>query len=435
MKTETFQAENMQKALSLVQKELGDEALVISVRQVPGGPLWQVWKQPNIEIVAGIPGDYDEIEETTESSSSEHKKYEFTTDDQGDLQALSDLYNPGKNEHVDTPRTVYGAYQHTRVDDGSVQEKKEKSNGNFRKNFDDLYAENSRIPVNSGRNQEESKAEQLKKFAAILPTLPIESTMLLQKLLKQGVSEEFVYKATSLLQSSLTEKTKNNPDKIRKFLQKQFEASINASKTVIGASPKIICLIGTSGVGKTSSIAKLATYYGRRLHKKVTWICADTVRAGAIVEANTYVETIGATLKIAYTPEDLRQSVDEAIHENSDYILIDTPAFNPNRENSVFEICNLVTVNPKRNTWLVIPSTAKESDLQQLYAAVSHLRIRGTVITKMDETNTYGAIFNLLIEQKLPLNFLTFGSNIVNDLSEGDPSMFVSSMFEERFAG
>jgi flagellar biosynthesis protein FlhF len=179
----------------------------------------------------------------------------------------------------------------------------------------------------------------------------------------------------------------------------------------------------------------LATFYGRRLHKKVTWICADTVRAGAIAEANTYVETIGATLKISYTPDDLRRSVDEAIHENAEYILIDTPAFNPNRENSVFEIGNLVTVIPKRNTWLVAPSTAKESDLQQLYAAVSHLRIRGTVITKLDETNTFGAIFNLLVDQKLPLNFMTFGSNLVNDLIEGDPAVFVSSMFEERFAG
>jgi flagellar biosynthesis protein FlhF len=434
MKTETFQAENMQKALSLVQKELGDEALVISVRQVPGGPLWQVWKQPNVEVVAGVPDDEEDLS-VNQSTQKEQKKYDFVTNDKEDINVLSDLYNPDKGSQVDTPRTIYGAYQSNQYENISAKPENKESNVNFRKNLDDLYAGKNRISVNSKRDKEDGKAEQLKKFAAILPTLPIESTMLLQKLLKQGVSEEYVYKATSMLQNSLTDKTKNNPDKIQKFLQKQFEASINGSKTIIGVNPKIICLIGTSGVGKTSAIAKLATFYGRRLHKKVTWICADTVRAGAIAEANTYVETIGATLKISYTPDDLRRSVDEAIHENAEYILIDTPAFNPNRENSVFEIGNLVTVIPKRNTWLVAPSTAKESDLKQLYAAVSHLRIRGTVITKLDETNTFGAIFNLLVDQKLPLNFMTFGSNLVNDLIEGDPAVFVSSMFEERFAG
>ena len=435
MKTETFQAENMEKALSLVQKELGDEALVISVRQVPGGPLWQVWKQPNVEIVAGIP-DGDENEEVASvTPKKEISKHEYVTDDSDDLQALSELFNSDQHNQTDTPRTIYGAYKNKPVDQKTIDIENKNSNEKFRKNFDDLYAGKNRIPVNSNRTKEEEKAEQLKRFATILPTLPIESTMLLQKLLKQGVSEEFVYKSTSSLQNSLTDKTKNDPGKIRNFLQKQFEASINTSKTVIGANQKIICLIGTSGVGKTSSIAKLATFYGRRLHKKVTWICADTVRAGAIAEANTYVETIGATLKIAYTPEDLRKSVDEAINEKSEYILVDTPSFNPNRESSVLEIGNMVTVIPKRNTWLVIPSTAKESDLQQLYAAVSHFRIRGTVITKMDETNTFGAIFNLLIDQKLPMNFMAFGSNVVNDFIEGDPAVFVRSMFEERFAG
>jgi flagellar biosynthesis protein FlhF len=432
MKTETFQAENMEKALSLVQKELGDEALVLSVRQVPGGPLWQVWKQPNIEVVAGIPGDGDDVPVKIKDDSQKH---EYVTENDDDLQALADLYNPNVNKSEETPRTVYGAYKQENVNRSSVGDESKKSNENFRKNFDDLYAGKNGIPVNSNRTREESKTEQLRKFAEILPTLPIESALLLQKLIKQGVSEAFVYKATNMLQNTLTDRTKHNPKKIREFLEKQFEASINASKTVIGANPKIICLIGTSGVGKTSSIAKLATYYGRRLHKRVTWICADTVRAGAIAEANTYVETIGATLKIAYTPEDLRQSVDEAIQARSDYILVDTPSFNPNRESSVLEIGKLLTVIPKRNTWLTIPSTAKEIDLQRLYAAVSHFRIRGTVITKMDETNTFGAVFNLLIDQKLPLNFMTFGSNIVKDLKEGDPAVFVSSMFEERFAG
>ncbi|MBI9047895.1 MAG: hypothetical protein JEZ00_00630 [Anaerolineaceae bacterium] len=432
MKTATFQAENMQKALDIVQKELGSEALVISVRQIPGGPVWQVWKQPNIEIVAGLPEAGDAPKEDQKNN---HREYITEADDY--QQTLAEMYNPQGKTEKETPRTITNMYQQNQsvTEIKREPERIENPNVKFRKNFDDLYADEKKIQVHSNRTQEESRSNQLKKFAAILPTLPIESTKLLQKLLRQGVSEDYIYRSTNLMQSALTEKTKNDPKKIQSYLQQQFEASINSGKSIIGITPKIICLIGTSGVGKTSAIAKLATYFGRRLKKNVTWICADTVRAGAIAEANTYVETIGATLKIAYTPNDLIESINSAMQEGADYILVDTPAFNPNRESSVLEIGNLLTVVPKRNTWLVLPATAKESDLNQLYAAVSHFRIRGTVVTKMDETNSFGPIFNLLMEQKISLNYLTFGSNIVNDLVSAEPSIFVNSLFEERFAG
>jgi flagellar biosynthesis protein FlhF len=433
MKTVTFQAENMQSALEIVQKELGPEALVVSVRQIPGGPLWQVWKKPNIEIVAGVPNGepkkhpvkHPEIKTTPE----------IIPDSENGIDSLDDLYRPENKEQNISPRTVSNLYSQN-LPKKPVESKKttsEVSNENFGENFDDLYVPSSETTVNSKIELEESKPNQLKKFASILPSIPIETAILLQKLIKQGVSEDYIYRVTNLLFTSMTEQTKSNSKKNRIFLEKQFEASINANKNMIGIHPKIICLIGTSGVGKTSTVAKLATYFGRKLNKKVTWICADTIRAGAIAEANTYVGMIGATLSIAYTPEDIKGAINIAMQDGSEYILVDTPAFNANRETSVLELGNLLTVIPKRNTWLVVPATAKEKDINQIYASVSHFRVRGLVVTKMDETTTYGPIFNILNEQKIPLHFLTSGTNVIKDLISAEPAVFVRSLFEERF--
>ncbi len=434
MKTITFQAENMQKALEIVQQELGPDAMVVSVRQIPGGPVWQVWKTPIIEIVAGIPDGTVEPVKTKPIKKTSQHEYASEPDDIKD--SLSELYSTSNFEKNEKVPAATGTYNRRKP----LPEKAEKSeihdpNENFGKNFDDLYAGKQQTLVNSKSRVEESKSSQLKAFASILPTLPIQTTKLLQKLLEQGVAEEYIYRVAQLLHTTMTDQTRTNPDKIASFLQKQFEASINSNKTIIGINPKIICLIGTSGVGKTSTIAKLATYYGRRLNKKVTWICADTVRSGAIAEANTYVDSIGATLKIAYTASDLSEAISQSINAGAEYILIDTPAFNPNRESSVLDLGNLITVIPKRNTWLVLPATAKEKDLNQVYSAVSHFRIRGMVVTKMDETTTFGPIFNILVKHKTPLNYLTFGSNVVNDLVAAEPSIFVQSLFEERYVG
>ena len=430
MKTLTFQAENMQNALAVVQKELGPEALVVSVRQIPGGPVWQVWKKPNVEIVAGVPDD----EQPAPVMKKPKAAHEYVTDSENLQDSLSELYKPENKKEEFSPRTISGLYGQSKPDAAPTPKNSEtKSNENFGQNFDDLYAEPQKTTVNSRKAEAENKPNQLKKFAGILPSLPIEIAILLQKLLKQGVSEEYIYRVTDLLFTTMTEQTKRNPQKIRTFLEKQFEASINSNKAMIGITPKIICLIGTSGVGKTSTIAKLATYYGRKLKKKVTWICADTVRAGAIAEANTLVGMIGATLKTAYTSEDLLNAINSAIQEGNDYILIDTPAFNPNREESVLELGNLLMAIPKRNTWLVLPATAKEKDARQVYSAVSHFRVRGMVVTKMDETTTFGPVFNIMSEQKIPLHYLTSGSNIIKDLIPAEPAVFVRALFEERF--
>jgi flagellar biosynthesis protein FlhF len=434
MKTITFQAENMQKALEIVREELGPDAMVVSVRQIPGGPVWQVWKTPIIEIVAGTP---DGISDPVKiKPAKKATTYEYASEP-GDLHdSLAELYKKGNSEKEEKVKAVSGTYNRNKPIPVKVADSELKDpNENFGRNFDDLYAGKQQTLVNSKSRVEESKSSQLKAFASILPTLPIQTTKLLQKLLEQGVAEEYIYRVTQSLQTTMTDQTRNNPEKITSFLQKQFEASINSNKTMIGINPKIICLIGTSGVGKTSTIAKLATYYGRRLNKKVTWICADTVRSGAIAEANTYVDSIGATLKIAYTPLDLSEAISQSIIAGAEYILIDTPAFNPNLETSILELGNLITVIPKRNTWLVLPATAKEKDMNQVYSAVSHFKIRGMVVTKMDETTTFGPIFNILVKHKTPLNYLTFGSNVVNDLISAEPNIFVHSLFEERYAG
>ncbi len=434
MKTVTFQAENMQKALDTVQKELGPDAMVVSVRQIPGGPVWQVWKSPNIEIVAGLPDDA--VEPGGPTSIKKIQQHEYSSEPENIIDSLAALYDTENNQQEEIFTSTAGHYNRKKpvpinAPDSDIKD----ANGNFGKNFDDLYAGKQQTLVNSKSRVEESKSSQLKAFASILPTLPMATTKLLQKLLEQGVAEEYIYRVTQLLHTTMTDQTRNNPQKIANFLQKQFEASINSNKTMIGISPKIICLIGTSGVGKTSTIAKLATYYGRRLNKKVTWICADTVRSGAIAEANTYVDSIGATLKIAYTPSDLSEAISQSINAGVDYILIDTPAFNANRETSILELGNLITVIPKRNTWLVLPATAKEKDINQVYSAVSQFRIRGMVVTKMDETTTFGPVFNILVKHKTPLNFLTFGSNVVSDLVPAEPAIFVQSLFEERYTG
>jgi flagellar biosynthesis protein FlhF len=197
-------------------------------------------------------------------------------------------------------------------------------------------------------------------------------------------------------------------------------------------SGRVVFIIGTSGVGKTSAIAKMVVHFTVDLRQRVGWICADTVKIGAIAEAKTYSETIGTPLRVVYSPEELGNAI-ENLRQEVDYIFVDTPAFNPQNEASVLEIGSILTAFPRRSTWLVIPAAAREIDLQNALGAVSPFKPRCLLLTKLDETNNFSAVYNIAWRSQLPMAYFSFGSKVMNELIPARPETLVQAIFESRF--
>ncbi len=119
-----------------------------------------------------------------------------------------------------------------------------------------------------------------------------------------------------------------------------------------------------SGSGKTSTIAKLAAYHSKSLGRKVAWICADTVSAGAIAQSRLFTDALGISLHLAYTPDDLVAAVQA--ETDADLILVDTPSCNPFQESSVIELGDFLSALRERTTFLVASANSKDTDLNKI---------------------------------------------------------------------
>lgn len=374
MSARTFNAPTMLAALELVQRELGPEALIVSARQVPGGPAWQVWRQPRVEVVALPQG----------------------------------AAGPAPQASAEKPLSPKA------------------------------HASNDMAALKAQLTDMASRLDRV-----TLPAWPPVLAATYRQLTLQGVDEDLARSAASACAESLTARALEDDLRVQAHLQQTLERGLRAQAEDLwlgdngrragraldknGTAARVVCVIGASGAGKTASVAKLAAHHKRALGLRVAWVCADTVRAGAIAQARAYAETLKLPLRVAYTADELAQAV--AAEAEADLILVDTFGVNPRREDQVVELGGYLTALPKRATYVAAPATAKDQDLRETLAAFGPFNLTALLITKLDETATVGNVFNLAWRSKLPLAYFSVGPNVLDDLLAAQPERLVSALF------
>ena len=145
-----------------------------------------------------------------------------------------------------------------------------------------------------------------------------------------------------------------------------------------------------------------------------------------------YTETLGLPLHMVYNSDELARVVEtELKQEKYPLILVDTPGCNPYKESSIVELGDLLTALPHRSTYLVAPATGKEADLARALAAFKAFNLKGLVVTRLDETGTYGNIYNLAWRSQLPLTYFSTGRRVPDDLQPAQGRQLVSALFGE----
>jgi flagellar biosynthesis GTPase FlhF len=248
-------------------------------------------------------------------------------------------------------------------------------------------------------------------------------------LLEQGLDEDLVERLNRACADTLSPARLADAGYVSGFLKKQLLANLRPAIKIPGEGQRVICLIGTSGAGKTSVCAKLAAQFVLKEGKKVAWIEANTLRTGAIAEARMITESFGVDLHLVYGPEDLADAL--ASTQDADLVLMDTAGCNPRRESSLVELGALITSLPSRITLLVTGATTKEADLKQTLAAFRPFSLDGLVVTRMDETLTFGSIYNSACRSKLPVAYYTSDPATMSGLSSGNGEILVNALFNE----
>jgi flagellar biosynthesis protein FlhF len=374
MKMHKFRAPHMMAALEEVQQKLGANALVVSVREIPPGPVWQVWRRPGVEVVAA----FDEKNGKTVPDSLNLNRYQ---------------------EAIETPK-----------------------NGNGRPSVPDPPVKTAPLAEPMDTTSKGFPAEEALDPAG--ESWPTAVSEVYARLSVQGLDGDLLRKIVKTSLTTLPPHKLTNRPYVRDAVRHQLTARLRVPGSETLRNQQVICLVGPSGSGKTSACGKLAAEAIRERGQKVAWICVDTVKTGAIAEAQVYADILELPLFLAHDPQELAQVMQAAA--DADLILVDTFSCNPWHEAARVELGAFLGVLPAGSIFLTAPATQKGQDLSAAWNGFGMFELAGLVVTKLDETDGFGDLFNLAYREKAPLYYFSTGPRVLQDLKPASAEILVS---------
>ncbi|WP_302816950.1 flagellar biosynthesis protein FlhF [Selenomonas flueggei] len=177
---------------------------------------------------------------------------------------------------------------------------------------------------------------------------------------------------------------------------------------------RVFAFIGTTGVGKTTTLAKIAAHFVLEQNLKGALITADTYRISAVEQLKKYAEILGLPVEVVYSAADLRKAITR--HRSKDFILVDTAGRSQYNEFQMDELKDFLAAHPRMEKHLVVSATTKEQDAAQIIERFAPCHPDRIIFTKTDETQTVGMVLNLLADHSLPLSFLSNGQSVPDDI-------------------
>ena len=192
---------------------------------------------------------------------------------------------------------------------------------------------------------------------------------------------------------------------------------------------RIAALLGTTGVGKTTTLAKIAAKFVLEQKTNVALITADTYRISAVEQLKTYSDILELPLEIVYSPAELASAIER--HREKDLILIDTAGRSQHNEYQMRELEEFLRVNPRIEKHLVISATTKYTDARQIMNKFSQVEPDRIIFTKIDETGSLGMIVNLLRDSKYSLSYITTGQSVPDDIERAGAEILATLLLKK----
>lgn len=247
-----------------------------------------------------------------------------------------------------------------------------------------------------------------------------------EKLLTHGVSSNISHKISNAIKA-LEGSGFETEDCLEMILGKLINFQIS-SKVLSKGRP--IVLIGSTGAGKTTTIAKLAV--SKVINKNsVGLINMDNFKIGAKEQIKIFADALQVESRMVKTPEELANAAGLFKHKQKDFTIIDSAGLNPFRQDRLIHLQKMVSVLDNPYIALVLPANLNPQELARIPFAFKGLEISGLIFSKMDETHYLGGIINAAIESQLEVCFATDGQNIPQDISELDAKSLARKLLED----
>lgn len=366
MNMKKYTADTMVDAMKKVRADFGDDAIILSSNVVQSKGFLGLFKKKSVEVVAGFDAPSNRAKQNPEQPI----------------------------------KTV------NKVDDSTLHLQRE-------------MLEMKKMLKNLQRSSE-------------LSQYPDELQPILSQLKKQGLSIDLI---TEIGDAIFTE-MKNEKKDMSKEEQHQFVKRMLMQKMNklpfggISFQKKYINVLGPTGVGKTTTIAKVAARALLEKKKKIGFITTDTYRIAAIEQLRTYANLLQAPVEVVYNKSDFKKAVEKFAH--LDHIFIDTAGRNYKEEKFIEDLKKMIDFSLDMETFLVLSMTSKEQDMKTIVERFYGFPIEKYILTKVDETNSVGALFNLMEQYGHGVAYYTDGQEVPEDLVEATIENVIDLLLEEQ---
>lgn len=258
-------------------------------------------------------------------------------------------------------------------------------------------------------------------------------------LLKQEVTEEMAEEVVSHVQSSLSVDDMEDSEKVRKAVAAAVASLIPTDEAAghlparsdsVDGRPRTIALIGPTGVGKTTTIAKLAATFKLKQKKSVGLITLDTYRIAAVDQLRTYASIIGVPLHVAASPEELVEALGKL--SKCDVVLIDTAGRSQRNDPQLQQLRTFIQVADPHEVHLVLSSTCAQSVLMEAAERFSSIRVDRIIFTKLDEAVSFGVLLNVARKVNKRLSYVTTGQEVPHQIEPGTPGRLAALVMGEE---
>lgn len=441
MLVKTFQAVSMPAALRLVKAELGPDAMILSTKKERTGGFLGFFSKQVYRVTAAIdpvrkpappqaaPVVYREAapRERTAREEMESSMLAPLARELKDLREKVESLTRREEEFRAEAKPVDGADAAEQQDSGinlkniprsDLEEIKKLLLATLVKSQEGGAKDIQWPTIADGRTLEGQSG------ADLLP----EDSPLARELATSGVSTDLVRKIVDTL-NTLPLQSGNQTVKGRlcETLGRliKFAGTLKLKKN----SPRIIALVGPTGVGKTTTTAKLAAMYALNRGNKVALITMDIFRVGAVEQLKTYSRIMGIPLEVASTPKELEKAVEK--HSACDLIFIDTAGRSHKDKEKLDEMRNFLEDKIPMEVYLCLSATTKDRELEEILNRFRIFQISKVVFTKIDECESVGNMVNLLMKDNLQIAYFTTGQRVPEDIEIATPAKLADMIFRE----